>query len=421
MSADATERTEDLPGMSAAALAARPALREEVRLGPGLRSGGTVVHHVKDPATGWFYRVGPREHFIMARFDGRHSLAEIGEEYLAAFGRRLGQENWGQIFAMLGTRQLLAGADPAALARLKEAHAARSRSERSPMSRRAALFHPDAWCAAVARRLRWAFTPWFVVPALLAIVAVEGFVVTHLTRLGHDAHGGAGLWLSLPAGLAGLWLIAALHESAHGVTCKHFGGSVPEIGIMWRFPMVAPYCKTDDVVLFPRRHARVFTAFAGVFVSLLAMLPVVAWWALSAGHPVSRGMAAGLLLFGSVTAWVNLVPMLQLDGYHMLAHALRAAELRTETLRYAALVLRRDPRRRAYGRADRWMYTIYGAVSGVILVGGYAALCVLWFTTLDPRTGPLVAAAIPAAVTLLILGFLAYARRRRSRAVASAA
>jgi putative peptide zinc metalloprotease protein len=430
VSTDATPRTEAAeapeapraetadasPGMSAAALAATPALRAGIVLGPGLRSGGTVVHHVKDPETGWFYRVGPREHFIMVRFDGRHTLGEIAGEYLATFGRRLAQEHWNQIFTMLGTRQLLAGAaDPAALSRLADAHAERRRADRSPMRQRRALFHPDAWCAAMARRLRWAYTAWFVVPALLAVLALEVFVATHLTRLADDAHAGAGLWLSIPAGLAGLWLITALHEAAHGVTCKHFGGAVPEIGVMWRFPMFAPYCKTDDVVLFQRRHARVATAFAGVFVSLLALLPVLAWWALSAGHPVSRGLAAGLLMFGSVTAWLNLVPLFQLDGYHMLAHALRVAELRTETVRYAGLVLRRDPRRLAYGRSDRWIYTVYGSVSAVVIVVGYAALCFVWFHTLDRWTGPAVAAAVPVLVTLLILAFLAYARRRMAR------
>lgn len=402
--------------MSAEALAAKPALREDVVLGPGLRSGGSVVHHVKDPTTGWFYRVGPREYFIMSRLDGHHSLERIAEEYLAEFGRRLAQEHWTQIFTMLGTRQLLAGAtDPGMLSRLADAHAERSRAERTPMRRRMALFHPDAWCATLARRLRWAYTPWFVVPALLVVVALEIFVATHLGRLADDAHHGAGLALSIPVGLAGLWLIAAVHETAHGVTCRHFGGTVTEIGVMWRFPMFAPYCKTDDVVLFHRRHAPVFTAFAGVFVSLLAMVPVLAWWVLSAGHPASRGLAASLLMFGSVTAWANLVPLLQLDGYYMLAHALRSAELRTDTVRYAALVLRRDPRRSAYARADRWIYTVYGAVSAVLVGGGYLTLCVLWYFTLDPRTGPVVAAAVPVGVTLLILGFLAYAKRRASQ------
>lgn len=403
--------------MGAAALAATPALREDVVLGPGLRHGGGVVHHVKDPSTGWFYRVGPREYFIMSRLDGRHTLGDIAVEYLGAFDRRLGQEHWAQIFTMLGTRQLLAGAaEPAALSRLADAHAERARADRSPMRRRAALFHPDAWCATMARRLRWAYTAWFAAPALLAVLALEVFVAVHLTGLAADARAGAGLWWSVPTGLAGLWVIAALHEAAHGVTCKHFGGTVPEIGVMWRFPMFAPYCKTDDVVLFHRRRARVLTAFAGVFVSLLALLPVLTWWALSAGHPVGRGLAAGLLLFGSVTAWLNLVPLFQLDGYHMLAHALRAGDLRTETVRYAGLVLRRDPRRLAYGRADRWIYGVYGTVSAVALAGGYVALCAFWFVSLDRWAGPWIAAAVPAGVTLLVLGFLAYARRRASSA-----
>ncbi len=410
MSADAAPAAAS--GLGAAGASA-PALRDDVVLGPGLRSGGTVVHHVKDRRTGWFYRVGRREYFIMARLDGEHTLDRIGAEYLAEFGRRLASEHWAQIFTMLGTRQLLAGADDhAALARLADAHTARARAERSPMRRRVPLVRPDAWCAAMARRLRWAFTPWFVVPALAIVVALEVFVGTHLTALADDAHQGPGLWLSVPAGLLGIWVIAALHESAHGVTCRHFGGTVPEIGVMWRFPMVAPYCKTDDVVLFHRRHARVATAFAGVFVSLLSLLPVLAWWALSAGHPAPRAVAAGLLLFGSVTAWVNLVPLFQLDGYHMLGHALRAADLRTETVRYAGLLLARDPRRRAYARADRWIYTVYGSAAAVVLTVGYAAMCGYWFVTLDRRTGPAVASAVPVLVTAMIAGFLWYARSR---------
>ena len=74
--------------------------------------------------------------------------------------------------------------------------------------------------------------------------------------------------------------------------------------------MFAPYCKTDDVVLFQRRHARVLTAFAGVFAGLLALLPVLAWWALSAGHPVSRGLAAGLLLFLRTTPGSGFITVL---------------------------------------------------------------------------------------------------------------
>src|SRR5262249_26342356 len=113
------------------------------------------------------------------------------------------------------------------------------------------------------------------------------------------------------------------------------------------------------------------------------------------------------------------VPLLQLDGYHMLGHALRASELRTETVRYAALMLRRDPRRHAYGRTDRLIYLAYGSLSAVALTGGYLAMCGFWFSSLERRTGPVAAAAVPAGVTLLMLGFLWYARRRATSAAVS--
>src|SRR5690606_24043962 len=102
----------------------RPRLRPEVRLGPAQRRGRGVAQHVKDPVTGWYYRIGPREHFLLSRMDGSRSLEELGAEYAATFGRRLGQDSWQQLFAMLHKRQLLAGAtDDAELARLSAAAA----------------------------------------------------------------------------------------------------------------------------------------------------------------------------------------------------------------------------------------------------------------------------------------------------------
>jgi hypothetical protein len=58
--------------------------------------------------------------------------------------------------------------------------------------------------------------------------------------------------------------------------------------------------------------------------------------------------------------------------------------------------------------------SVYGAVSAVVFVGGYLTLCVVWFSSLDRWAGPAVAVVVPVCVTLLILGFLAYARRRLS-------
>lgn len=62
----------------------------------------------------------------------------------------------------------------------------------------------SSWPTRSTRRLRWAYTAWFVVPALLVLVALEVVVATHLPVLAPEAH--VRLWLSVPVGLAGLIL-----------------------------------------------------------------------------------------------------------------------------------------------------------------------------------------------------------------------
>ncbi|MFE3627822.1 peptidase M50, partial [Streptomyces goshikiensis] len=87
----------------------RPALRPDVLLSAPLLNGPATVHLVKDPVSGASFEIGPKEFFLVSRLDGSRSLAEIGAAYAQAFGRRLGEGNWQQLLALLGTRRLLAG------------------------------------------------------------------------------------------------------------------------------------------------------------------------------------------------------------------------------------------------------------------------------------------------------------------------
>ncbi|RST20006.1 peptidase M50, partial [Streptomyces sp. WAC04770] len=101
-----------VPGGSAGAAAGlaayRPELRPRVLLSDPLLDGAATVHLIKDTGSGNSFKVGPKEHFLIARMDGERSLAEIGEEYAGEYGRRLGDAHWQQILTMLGTKGLLA-------------------------------------------------------------------------------------------------------------------------------------------------------------------------------------------------------------------------------------------------------------------------------------------------------------------------
>lgn len=115
----------------------RPCLRPEVLVSDALLLGPRTVHLVKNPRSGKSYEVGVKEHFLMARMDGTRALDELGEQYAAEYGKRLGDANWQQLLAMLGTRGCSRTAPP----------------PRPPRSRRS----PRAPCCAAPSR--WSPTP----------------------------------------------------------------------------------------------------------------------------------------------------------------------------------------------------------------------------------------------------------------------
>jgi hypothetical protein len=405
-------------GMPAAMAQSRPALRAGVVLGREHRRGAAVVHHVKDQETGWYYRVGPREHALMSLMDGSRTLAEIGEEYTRRFDRRLGPDHWRQLFTMLGSRQLLAaGVSQEALDALRAARAADENRTRSVLRRRYPIVRPAAFFTRIAPRVGFAFGPWFVVPALIAVIALEAFVLTNFGELRAAIAAGPGLAAYLVPSIVATWLLLVLHESAHGLACTRFGGTAGELGVMWRFPIVAPYCKTDDVVLMSRAHG-VAVAFAGVFSNLVALLPfALGYWL---GEPAGfvRGFCAAVLMFGSVSALINLVPFLQLDGYHMINSALGTLDLRGETYRYWAALLRAPASVRGYPTRDRWAYGVYGVSSLLFTLGVVGSLAVLWFNTMRPWFGTAGSVAVLVVEALAVLALLAYAARRTRKPAA---
>ncbi|MFI6266590.1 hypothetical protein [Micromonospora sp. NPDC051006] len=400
---------------------ARPRLRAGVVLGPGQWRSGKLVHHVKDRETGWFYRIGPREHFLLSRMDGTRSLDDLAAEYATTYRRALGPENWQQIFGMLQKRQLLDGAaDPATIARLTATAAeGAARNRRGPLSARFPLFDPDRLFGRLLPWLRPVFSWAFVLPALLAVLLVAGYVALHLPDLIGGVGGGHRPLAEIVASVAITWVIVLLHECAHGLTCRHFGGRVTEIGVMWRFPLVAPYCKVDDIVLFTPRQ-RVATAFAGIFVSMLALVPfaaIRAW----AGPGSPRDLAGTMLLFGTATAALNLVPFLRLDGYYMLSHALNLADLRADTYAFWRRLLRGGPAAVAdQRRRDRLIYGAYGLASALFAVTVLTLLIRFWYVSLAGWVGPGWALAVLVTEGLLLLAVAGrLARRRRAGGDAS--
>ena len=394
---------------------ARPSLRRGVRVGPELLEGARRVHVVYDPASEAYLRIGVKEAFLLRRMDGTATVAEIGAAYAAQFGRRLAAGNWAQLLALLHRHELTEPSDPVRLAELRTATLQRRRAAgRTLWHYRIPVPGMTRLLARVAPAAGWLLTPTVVVVGCLLGLAGSFALASDFGEIARTAGTGYSVSASLAAFVT-WWLVVLAHELAHGMACLRYGGQPTEIGIMWRFPLLAPYCKVDDIFTFDRGQ-RVMTSFAGVYVHIAAQAPIALIWNLAQPDSWAHHVIAVIAAMNLISIVVNLVPVLHLDGYHMLEGWLSCLRLQTQSFTYVGSLIGRAGSPRAdYSARARRIYLGYSLLAASIIIPLVAAVLTLWYRTLAPYVGAAGALAT-LATEAAILGILGrWAARRRVR------
>lgn len=361
----------------------QPRLRPGVLVSDALLHGPRTVHLVKDTATGQSFEVGPRERFLMVRMDGSRTVAELGGEYAAAFGKRLGDAHWGRLFQLLGGRGLLDGAPrPEQPEGAEGSESSEGAAGPGPAPARGLLAGSVRLVAdahGTAGRLHRA-TGFLLGPVwgTVLLAALGAMLLVLALHPGELIDGAAAVFTQpvlLAAVATALWLSTALHELAHGVAARHHGGRVREIGLRWRLPVVIMYCTVDDYMFLPGRRHRIVIAAAGAVANLLFLLPFCCWWLLAPDGATRDGLA-GLLFLGVLQAAAMLVPLPPLDGYTIACQLLGGLRLVESSRTYLSLALRRSPDAAAYPRRARAAYLGYAAGTA-LTVAALAVVLVL--------------------------------------------
>lgn len=318
---------------------------------------------VKDPATRRFFRFREAEYCVARQLDGATPLETVRERV----ARELGADPEPQVLegfvAQLGRQGLLAPEGDAPL----PGRPANKFFGGNAVWFRVKAFDPDRLFNRLYPHVRFCFTPGFVALAIAVIVTGLGIVLSNQAAIGPDlqrlwgAHGVALVW-------AAVFVVTILHEFAHGLTCKHFGGEVHELGFLLIYGGPAFYCNVSDSWLFPEKSKRLWVMAAGGFFELFVWgLAAIAWRITEPGTWLGSATLV-IVLTSGVRQFFNLNPLIKLDGYYLLSDWLEIPNLRVRAFGYVREGIKRflgfaPPADGTPTARERWIFAAYGVVA----------------------------------------------------------
>jgi multidrug resistance efflux pump len=361
-------------------IAAAPRLRRDLTVSRlETADGGFLI--VKHPVSGRFYRFREAERFIAEQLDGETPLDVIRERTEEEFGASLGADTLNAFVQNLDKIGLLETGKPAA----KGDPGRGPRIRGSLLYLRFAFFDPDRLLARLVPRLRFFFTRRFLVLSAMPILLALAITFANAREIGGDLPRLYQASAILPF-VALILVVASIHEFAHGLTCKHFGGEVHELGFMVMYFQPAFYCNVSDAWLFPERSKRLWVGFAGPYLELVLWALATIAWRLTEPDTWINYTALIVMTLSGLRSFLDFNPFVKLDGYYLLSDYLEIANLRRRSFKYVGDGVKRlfgfGHRLRAHiSQRERRIYLLYGLVAtvsslsllsfGLVRVGSY--------------------------------------------------
>jgi putative peptide zinc metalloprotease protein len=311
---------------------------------------GETSYVVKNPGELKYFRFRALEIAVMQEFNGTNTpedivrtLAESGFPLtlaaVEAFGRKLQQ--MGLMERTLAEKSVLL------LERLRadRRRALKPAARGSLLRMRWSMGDPDQWLGRMLPRVRFMFTPRFIVFSSLLFVVYLGILIGHwpefrasLARLYSPSQYTIGFFFTLY--LTGI-VIIAIHEFGHAFACKYFGGRVHEMGAMLIYFEPAFYCNVNDAWTFPQLRQRMWVTVAGSWIQMVvASIGAIVWWLTESGTLVHEIATAAVIIGGLTTVLANANPLIPLDGYYALSDYLEIPNLRHRAFAYLAWMVK---------------------------------------------------------------------------------
>lgn len=242
-------------------------------------------------------------------------------------------------------------------------------------------WNPDLFLTRAYHRIKYTvfrpafFVALFVVTAIAATVWIQSLDSIRLQAAKLDVKSSFVLYYVCFAATF------FLHECAHGVVCKGFGGRVPRIGTFLYFFLTTFYTDVSASWMFPSKFHRLMVLFAGALSNIaLCAVSTLIWRSTIQGSPINQ-VCFALMTMNALAASFTLFPLLRGDGYYILSTAVDVPNLRQNAQGYLWAVLRRTflDRTTELPRAtprEALVYLCYAPLQILFVIGffGYVAV-----------------------------------------------
>ncbi|HWE39141.1 MAG TPA: HlyD family efflux transporter periplasmic adaptor subunit [Isosphaeraceae bacterium] len=375
MSADPSTLTPGMPSGQAAEHL-RLKLRPDLIVQPQFYEG--MTHYVvKDPIALKYFRFKVEEYFLLQQLDGKQTLQDVKR----AFERKYRP----QTISIEDLTRFAAQLHEAGIAQIDTPEQAKVLITRRRKNRwkrvwsflanilyiKIPIIDPEKLLTGMYPYFRWIYTPWFITFSVGCMLAAITLVISRFGEFQQNLPTFQSFfnWSTIVYFWCSLAIVKVIHEFGHGLTAKHYGGEVHEMGMLFLVLTPALYCDVTDSWLLPSKWKRIWISAAGIYVEcFLASLATFVWWNTQEGLLHSL-MLATMFICSVNTVLFNANPLLRYDGYYVMADWLEIPNLRIKSTQFFSYLFQEKvlglevPVQSYMPRSRRFLFVTYAIAS----------------------------------------------------------
>jgi putative peptide zinc metalloprotease protein len=340
---------------------------------------GELVVLAKMPGSDNFVRLTPDQWKMMQLFDGERSFGQIAGALAETMAVPFTEDEVKEFISFLQEETELFYRTPLEknITLRQKLQADRHKRKRFDVTDITLHRWPraDNYLTRLKPYLEWVYTPWCTWLTLGLFAVMVGMWADKFGEIWRDSFefynfADMGVW-----DLVEFWFLfgamAFFHETAHGMTCKHFGGNVEKMEFLLMYFSPTFVCDVTQIWIVGERKARLTTVIAGIWMDLIICgFATIIWWSTATGMAIHNFAYKVIMVTGIGVTLLNLNPLIKLDGYYIFSEITGEVDLKERTTLYISGWIRKQifglPAELEYvPRSRRVFYITYALLSGV--------------------------------------------------------